>query len=130
MDINNNEDDLSSMEGDNMEMVQQQQDSNINNKDNLVEILQNLLQKGLSTAKSTATIDNNIIAHMGMRSFTLYTTRCTLKVSFMAGEDMVTNCIKANKAIFKQIKQVLDNKAFITSWYENDKDSDNIVNVS
>jgi len=67
---------------------------------------------------------------MGMRSFKLYTTRCTLKVLFMAGEDMVTNCIKANKAIFEQIKQVSDNKAFIIPWYENDKDLDNEVNIS
>ena len=42
-----------------------------------------------------------------------------MKISFIAGEDTMANCIKIIKVFFKQIKRVGDRKAFIVLWYEN-----------
>jgi len=67
---------------------------------------------------------------MWMQVLTKYTTRYTMKVSFIAGEDPAEDCIKMIKAIFKQITQVGDIKAFIALWYDNDEEVANISNIS
>ena len=67
---------------------------------------------------------------MEIRGLAIFKTRCTMKISFMAGEDTVLDCIKAVKALFKQMKRIGNNKLFIALWYDYDKDTVNITNSS
>ena len=45
--------------------------------------------------------DNEVITYMGTQGLTLYTTRCTIKISFTAIDDAAIDCMKVVKAFFK-----------------------------
>ena len=64
---------------------------------------------------------------MGTRGIGMIQTRCTMKISFTAGQNTAMDCMKAIKDLFKQLKRFGDKKIAIAPWYDHDEDSPNII---
>ena len=50
---------------------------------------------------------------MGTMGAPKFTTRYTLKLTYMAGADSITNYIRTLKQFFKQLQKAGDKKAFL-----------------
>ena len=66
-----------------------------------MEILIDIVKKGLETKYVSIINDNNATIHIEIKEPTRYATRCTMKVTFVAGEDAMIDYIKAIKGFFK-----------------------------
>ena len=58
---------------------------------------------------------------MGTEGPSRFETRCTLKLTYLAGDELVEDCILTLQALFKQIKQKADNKIAILLWFDNEE---------